>query len=533
MHSNKKNMLINLFLVFLLMFFFNYFLFNKGNKKNQDLNIKFMQVIFREDVEQYTSLKNKINNIKEDSSVRMQNVDIFLFAIDKNKNLKIIPVTNDNFNDIKNDFNIKLDDILQGREYYLYYSDFNKYSELDNKQKIEKIKDFFTVKIGTNRHYLESEKYRKNPSFINLKFVSSSQILSLPQENLEIYSSINDTQSQKTLNNFEYNQFIKNKNTEDNIKSLYLKFKDYNIYFQILLDDSGDLPIQWPSKSRWGYSLGWGYIWNIFIIFIGFFLSFFSRIGTHTSSGIFFGNFGLGIILTTILVRTLLWPSYTKMNSFSIKMSLAQPEITKIQNKYALKKDKLSLQQMQMEIFKVYKKYNLSFFKILTTFLQIPKMIILIAMFRTLRRICVPGGIFNSGFFGNFDFSEKPFLGCVYLGLDNNHQNHMLTKILLSISVGITMFFLNKINLKKTTYKKQNTPILNSEQNIKQIQQEKIMKIVNHIMIFFMALAAYKELTMALYWLIGNLYTIFQTLVNSKMMEKKYYLLKKNNNIIF
>ena len=61
-------------------------------------------------------------------------------------------------------------------------------------------------------------------------------------------------------------------------------------------------------------------------------------------------NFAVGILLTTIVVRTLAWPIYAKSNDMSIKMNLAQPDMQRVQNKYATKKDPQSQQMMQMEM---------------------------------------------------------------------------------------------------------------------------------------------------------------------------------------
>ena len=57
-------------------------------------------------------------------------------------------------------------------------------------------------------------------------------------------------------------------------------------------------------------------------------------------------SFFWGIFFTTIIVRTLAWPIYSKQNGMSLKMQLMQPEMAKIQRKYAARKDPQSQQQM-------------------------------------------------------------------------------------------------------------------------------------------------------------------------------------------
>ena len=100
----------------------------------------------------------------------------------------------------------------------------------------------------------------------------------------------------------------------------------------------------------------WDTIWGWPITLISY------PIGWLCSSiGKALGNsFFWGIFFTTIIVRTIAWPIYGKQNGMSLKMQLMQPEIDKIQRKYAQKKDPQSQQRMQMEIGNVYKKYKMN-----------------------------------------------------------------------------------------------------------------------------------------------------------------------------
>ena len=99
------------------------------------------------------------------------------------------------------------------------------------------------------------------------------------------------------------------------------------------------------------------------ILFIGvFILMFFSLAGCSSSAGInepitkdtffvikWFGwlynflaidnKFGWGIIFGTIIIRTCAWPVYAKSNDMTLKMQLMQPDMNRIQLKYATRKD--------------------------------------------------------------------------------------------------------------------------------------------------------------------------------------------------
>ena len=105
---------------------------------------------------------------------------------------------------------------------------------------------------------------------------------------------------------------------------------------------------------------------------------------SHIGKGL--GNsFFWGILFTTLIVRTLAWPIYSKQNSMSLKMSLMQPELNRIQRKYGNRKDPQSQQQMQMETMKIYKKYKINPIGcILPMFIQFP---IFMAMYEVVRRI--------------------------------------------------------------------------------------------------------------------------------------------------
>lgn len=71
-------------------------------------------------------------------------------------------------------------------------------------------------------------------------------------------------------------------------------------------------------------------------------------------------NVGLCIIIFTILVNALLIPFNLKQQKFSKMISVMQPEINKINEKYKNKTDPDSRQRMQMETAAVYQKYGVS-----------------------------------------------------------------------------------------------------------------------------------------------------------------------------
>jgi YidC/Oxa1 family membrane protein insertase len=524
--QNKKMKLFqNFFIVLILSLILLYVIRSFGSKQidYKTLQDKDIKIIFNkskfESIQNYKEFENKINSDDElDYVFKDKYISIFFFGVDK-KNIileKLEQKPSDKSKEaqtiiekVKN----KIKEELKTR--YVFYFTEN----LSSKEEKSQIQNFLTIKTGTNLNYFR-EKY-ENLNNSKLKIGKIEDI-----ENNKI--KITENYSVKIYEDYEnsyYNDIIKtkiNKDTKDKINSFDLEYSSKDNKKQcvkIYVDDTGNLPIQWPNKIEWYFFLGWGYIWNVLVVFVGYFLYFLSFM--FIGEGWFFGNLGLGIVLTTLLIRTLSWPIYTKSSTFSMNMSLAQPEINKIQEKYALKKDKESMQKMQMEILKVYQKHNFSIFSIFISFLQMP---ILIAMFRTLNRFRNPGGIFP------VIESKTLFLGCINLGQETNNNIWLnVAKIVLSLIVGISMYVLNKINLQKPSYLKKNVQILNNEQKMKQKNQEMTMKIVNYVMIIFMVINAFNDSALSLYWITGNLYTILQIKINRKKMEKKYNILKNKS----
>lgn len=78
----------------------------------------------------------------------------------------------------------------------------------------------------------------------------------------------------------------------------------------------------------------------------------------NVMSSIGIENIGICIIIFTIIVYTLLLPLTIKQQKFSKMQAVMQPEIQKIQKKYANKKDQASLQKQQEEMNLVYERYG-------------------------------------------------------------------------------------------------------------------------------------------------------------------------------
>ena len=132
-------------------------------------------------------------------------------------------------------------------------------------------------------------------------------------------------------------------------------------------------------------------------------------------------DFGIVVILFTLLVRVLLWPLFSKSIRSQLVMSKLQPEIEAVQKKY--KDDK---QTQVAELMKLYKqnKFN-PFSGVISLFIQLP---ILLAVYKVFQLFYVSFGHLvypwipvspnmNHTFLGMFDLLQPFFLATVCASL--------------------------------------------------------------------------------------------------------------------
>ncbi len=224
--------------------------------------------------------------------------------------------------------------------------------------------------------------------------------------------------------------------------------------------------------------------------------------------GKLFGNsLFFGIIFGTLTVRTLAWPVYSQMNKMTLKMSLIQPEMAKLEEKYAGKRDPESMQRKQLEMQKMYADLGVirSMLGCIPT--MIVQMMLFSTMYRTVVAITLPGGDFTSlsTDFLFFDLASKYNF---FFDLD---------AMILLAGVGATMLVLQKITQKKPSYVKQ-SPVVTEQQR----QQQQSQKMMQYVMVGMMVLFAGRSNALALYWIAGNLHSMANTTVNRKLNERTY-----------
>ena len=106
------------------------------------------------------------------------------------------------------------------------------------------------------------------------------------------------------------------------------------------------------------------------------------------------GNVAWGVVGMTIFINILILPIMIKSTVSTQKMQMLQPELEKIQRKYAGRKDQASQMRQSAEMQALYKKHDVSMFSSFTTFLTLP---IMLAMWQSVQRIEI---LYQATFFG-------------------------------------------------------------------------------------------------------------------------------------
>ncbi|SET14809.1 YidC/Oxa1 family membrane protein insertase [Salinibacillus kushneri] len=198
-------------------------------------------------------------------------------------------------------------------------------------------------------------------------------------------------------------------------------------------------------------------------------------------SDFFNGSHGIGIIIVTILIRLILVPLNVKQLKSSKAMQEIQPELQKLREKYS-SKDASTQQKLQQETMSLFQKHGVNpMAGCLPIIVQMP---ILIAFYHAIYR----SEILKDGTFLWFELgSPDPYY------------------ILPLIAAGAT-FLQQKLMMASNATAGQNP-------------QMQMMLYVMPIMIG--VFAAFFPSALALYWVVGNIFMVGQTLLIHRPYKKK------------
>ena len=194
-------------------------------------------------------------------------------------------------------------------------------------------------------------------------------------------------------------------------------------------------------------------------------------------------NYGLGLILATLLIRLIAFPFTKKAAMQSENLKKAEPELKKLENKYKDKNDQQAMMQKSQEMMLIYKKYGINpMSTCLFSLFQIP---LFFAFYEAIMRIPV---IFEEKFIG-FDLGLSPL---------NAVSNGDYKYLIFIVVIALSTYFSFK---------------LNSGASMSEEQKHQ-MKVMSNVMIIMMTFMAFSISTgIAFYWTTTSLFTIVQNLL--------------------
>lgn len=195
-------------------------------------------------------------------------------------------------------------------------------------------------------------------------------------------------------------------------------------------------------------------------------------------------NYGFAIIVTTLLIKLILFPITYKSLKQSENIKKAQPKLKKIEKKYANKNDQESMMMKSNEMMAVYKEYKINPISgCLLGFLQVP---LFFAFYEALYRLPI---LFEGEFIG-FKMGMTPLAGA---------GHGAWYYLILPILVGLVTYFSFKMNKMSVGTDE---------------QQQKQMSMMLNIMIVMIFVSSFTmSVAIIIYWVTNSLFTIIQNLL--------------------
>jgi len=216
-------------------------------------------------------------------------------------------------------------------------------------------------------------------------------------------------------------------------------------------------------------------------------------------------DFGIAIIILTLLTRLILYPSSVKSIKTQKTLNEIQPKIQEIQKKYKEDKEKQVKETMAL-----YKQAKVNpFGGILSVFIQIP---LLIALYRVFLMGLRPEELTKKlyGFVPNPGFINANFLGIIDLSKTGSAT---LANIILAILAGILQFFQTKSMIPKTGGKPDKTSAFT-----KTMQKQMIYFFPFLTVVILLTLPS----ALGLYWVVGSLFLIIeQNIITKRKIAKE------------
>lgn len=205
--------------------------------------------------------------------------------------------------------------------------------------------------------------------------------------------------------------------------------------------------------------------------------------------GLIVKDYGLSLIIITLLIRLLLYPLTNKTASQSENLNKAKPELDKLEKKYAGKNDQDAMMQKSQEMMMIYKKYDINpLSSCLFALIQIP---LLIAFYEAMNRL---PAIFEGKFLNIIDLGKTA--SSAFGDVINGASALNLLYIILPILVTLVTHFSFKLNKTATE----------TNDNMMKLMPLYMTGIIGFSSIFI-------STAICLYWITNSTFTIIQNLI--------------------
>jgi YidC/Oxa1 family membrane protein insertase len=203
--------------------------------------------------------------------------------------------------------------------------------------------------------------------------------------------------------------------------------------------------------------------------------------------GKFVGNYGISVMIIGLVIRLIMIPFTSKATKQSETLKKIQPEIEKIEKKYANKTDQDSMMMKSQETLALYQKYKINpMSSCLISFIQLP---LFFAFLEAINRV---PAIFENSFW-KFQLGTTPLIGI----RDGNYY-YILLIILIVLFTALS--FKNSLS--------------SMSGSSEQMKQSKYMLI---FMTVFIGIASVQlPSAIALYWVVTNAFNVVQILFLKK-----------------
>lgn len=201
-------------------------------------------------------------------------------------------------------------------------------------------------------------------------------------------------------------------------------------------------------------------------------------------------NYGISIILLGVLLRLLVMPLSKKTINMSENMKKAQPELERLEKKYANRTDQESMLKKNQEMLLIYKKYDIKPFSgCLVSLIQLP---LFFAFLEAIQRIPV---ILEERLLW-FDLGTTP-----WIAIKSGDYYYIIIVILIAL---VTYFSFKNMN--------------NSSVNSEAAAQTKFMTKMMVVFITFMSFTL--NVGIGLYWIATSAFAIIQNYIFKKEKKK-------------